>query len=149
MRIFVSGGAPLGIDTARWFASVGVAVWEGYGLTETSPVIALNTGAKQRIGSVGQPLAKVEVQPDVEGEREHHPHRGPDPRFPERHRVLFAVEDAQVQEEQQPHEHREGAVQPPVIGEGEQRGLGHERRRAGLRRRPKGTRAGATAPRRR
>jgi long-chain acyl-CoA synthetase len=62
VRIFVSGGAPLGIDTARWFASVGVAVWEGYGLTETSPVIALNTGAKQRMGSVGQPLANVELK---------------------------------------------------------------------------------------
>ena len=42
-RVFVAGGAPLGIDTAKWFASVGIALWEGYGLTETSPVIALNT----------------------------------------------------------------------------------------------------------
>jgi len=32
VRVFVSGGAPLGIDTAKWFASVGIALWEGYGL---------------------------------------------------------------------------------------------------------------------
>ena len=62
VRIFVSGGAPLGIDTTRWFASVGIAAWEGYGLTETSPVIALNTGARQRMGSVGQPLSNIELK---------------------------------------------------------------------------------------
>ena len=56
VRIWVSGGAPLGIDTAKWFASVGIAVWEGYGLTETSPVIALNNPAVQRMGAVGKPL---------------------------------------------------------------------------------------------
>ncbi|MGA2277123.1 MAG: AMP-binding protein, partial [Terracidiphilus sp.] len=49
VRIFVSGGAPLGIDTIKWFASVGIALWEGYGLTETSPLIALNTPLHNRI----------------------------------------------------------------------------------------------------
>jgi long-chain acyl-CoA synthetase len=68
VRVFVSGGAPLGIDTARWFASVGIAAWEGYGLTETSPVIALNTGANQRMGSVGQPLANIELKLADDGE---------------------------------------------------------------------------------
>ena len=62
VRVFVSGGAPLGIDTARWFASVGIAVWEGYGLTETSPVIALNSLPNHRMGAVGKPLPNVEVQ---------------------------------------------------------------------------------------
>jgi long-chain acyl-CoA synthetase len=68
VRIFVSGGAPLGIDTAQWFASVGIAVWEGYGLTETSPVIALNTGVSQRMGSVGRPLPNVELKFAEDGE---------------------------------------------------------------------------------
>jgi long-chain acyl-CoA synthetase len=68
VRIFISGGAPLGIDTARWFASVGIALWEGYGLTETSPVIALNTPVKQKMGAVGVPLANVELKFAEDGE---------------------------------------------------------------------------------
>ncbi len=65
---FVSGGAPLGIDTAKWFASVGIALWEGYGLTETSPVIALNTPLHQRMGSTGMPLPNVELKLAGDGE---------------------------------------------------------------------------------
>jgi len=68
VRILLSGGAPLGIDTARWFASVGLPVWEGYGLTETSPVIALNSGVAQRMGSVGKPLPNVELKFADDGE---------------------------------------------------------------------------------
>jgi long-chain acyl-CoA synthetase len=68
VRIFISGGAPLGIDTARWFASAGIAVWEGYGLTETSPVIALNTPLKRRIGSVGPTLPNIELNFAEDGE---------------------------------------------------------------------------------
>ncbi|MGA3046645.1 MAG: long-chain fatty acid--CoA ligase [Terracidiphilus sp.] len=68
VRIFVSGGAPLGIDTALWFASVGIALWEGYGLTETSPVIALNTPLHQRMGTVGLPLSNVELKMAGDGE---------------------------------------------------------------------------------
>jgi long-chain acyl-CoA synthetase len=68
VRIFVPGGAPLGIDTAKWFASVGIALWEGYGLTETSPVIALNTPLTHRIGSVGKPISNVEVKLGTDGE---------------------------------------------------------------------------------
>ncbi|MGA9667905.1 MAG: long-chain fatty acid--CoA ligase [Terracidiphilus sp.] len=68
VRIFVSGGAPLGIDTAHWFASVGIALWEGYGLTETSPVIALNTPLHQRMGTVGLPLSNVELKLAEDGE---------------------------------------------------------------------------------
>jgi long-chain acyl-CoA synthetase len=59
---FISGGAPLGIDTGNWFASVGISVLEGYGLTETSPVIAINTPAVHRMGSVGKPLPNVECK---------------------------------------------------------------------------------------
>jgi long-chain acyl-CoA synthetase len=68
VRVFVSGGAPLGVDTAQWFASVGIAVWEGYGLTETSPVIALNSLPNHRMGAVGKPLPNVEVNFAEDGE---------------------------------------------------------------------------------
>ena len=68
VRVFVVGGAPLGIDTAKWFASVGIALWEGYGLTETSPVIALNTHLAHRMGAVGIPLANIELKLAEDGE---------------------------------------------------------------------------------
>lgn len=62
VRRFISGGAPLGVDTGNWFASVGISVLEGYGLTETSPVLAINTPAVHRMGSVGKPLPIVECK---------------------------------------------------------------------------------------
>jgi long-chain acyl-CoA synthetase len=68
VRVFVSGGAPLGMDTAQWFASVGIAIREGYGLTETSPVIALNNPVTHRMGSVGRPLPNVELKLAEDGE---------------------------------------------------------------------------------
>jgi long-chain acyl-CoA synthetase len=68
VRVFVSGGAPLGVDTAQWFASVGIPVWEGYGLTETSPVIALNSLPNHRMGAVGKPLPNVEIKFAADGE---------------------------------------------------------------------------------
>ena len=68
VRIWVSGGAPLGIDTAKWFAGAGIAVWEGYGLTETSPVIALNNPVVHRMGAVGKPLPNVELKFAEDGE---------------------------------------------------------------------------------
>ena len=68
VKVFVSGGAPLGIDTAKWFAAAGIALWEGYGLTETSPVIALNTPLKHRMGSAGFPMPNVELKFASDGE---------------------------------------------------------------------------------
>ncbi len=68
VRAFVSGGAPLGMDTATWFASAGIALYEGYGLTETSPVIALNTPVNHRMGTVGKILPNVEVKLAEDGE---------------------------------------------------------------------------------
>ena len=62
VRIFVSGGAPLGRELATWFADIGIRIHEGYGLTETSPVIALNNPINHRLGTVGKPLPNVEVQ---------------------------------------------------------------------------------------
>ena len=68
VKVFVSGGAPLGIDTARWFASVGIPLWEGYGLTETSPVISLNTPIKHRMGATGMPIGNLELKFAQDGE---------------------------------------------------------------------------------
>jgi long-chain acyl-CoA synthetase len=68
VRYYIAGGAPLGMDTARWFAGVGIRILEGYGLTETSPVLAINTTGAYRIGSVGKPLPNVECQIAEDGE---------------------------------------------------------------------------------
>ena len=68
VRYFVSGGAPLGLDTAHWYASAGIRILEGYGLTETSPVIAINTPDANRMGSVGRPLDNVECRIAEDGE---------------------------------------------------------------------------------
>jgi long-chain acyl-CoA synthetase len=67
-KVFVSGGAPLGIDTVKWFAAVGIALWEGYGLTETSPLIALNTPLGQRMNSAGKLLSNIEAKFAEDGE---------------------------------------------------------------------------------
>ena len=65
---FISGGAPLGLDVANWFLDAGIRIFEGYGLTETSPVIALNNQQACRIGSVGRVLPNVEVELAADGE---------------------------------------------------------------------------------
>jgi long-chain acyl-CoA synthetase len=70
VKVFNSGGAPLGMDTAGWFADTGIRIFEGYGLTETSPVIAVNDPSAHRIGSVGKPLPNVEVRFAQDGELE-------------------------------------------------------------------------------
>ena len=68
VRIFISGGAPLGIRLAQWYADVGIRIHEGYGLTETSPVIALNNPRHHRLGTVGKPLSNVQVRIAEDGE---------------------------------------------------------------------------------
>jgi len=65
---FISGGAPLGRELAEWFADIGIRIHEGYGLTETSPVIAVNTPAAHKLGTVGRPLSNVEVRIADDGE---------------------------------------------------------------------------------
>lgn len=65
---FISGGAPLGRELAEWYADVGIPIHEGYGLTETSPVIAVNTPAAHKLGTVGKPLPNVEVRIADDGE---------------------------------------------------------------------------------
>ena len=68
VKTYSSGGAPLGLPLAQWYADVGIRICEGYGLTETSPVIAANSPAAHRIGSVGKPLANLQVRIADDGE---------------------------------------------------------------------------------
>jgi long-chain acyl-CoA synthetase len=67
-QVFISGGAPLGRELGEWFALVGIRIHEGYGLTETSPVIAVNTPHAHKLGTVGRPLGNVEVKIADDGE---------------------------------------------------------------------------------
>jgi len=68
VETFISGGAPLGRELAEWYANVGIRIHEGYGLTETSPVIAVNTPVNHRIGTVGKILPNLEVRIAEDGE---------------------------------------------------------------------------------
>jgi long-chain acyl-CoA synthetase len=68
VETFISGGAPLGRELAEWYAAIGIRIHEGYGLTETSPVIAVNTPVNHRIGTVGKTLPNIEVRIAEDGE---------------------------------------------------------------------------------
>jgi long-chain acyl-CoA synthetase len=67
-QIFISGGAPLGRELAEWFADIGIRIHEGYGLTETSPVIAINSPKQHRLGTVGKVIFNVECKIAPDGE---------------------------------------------------------------------------------
>lgn len=59
---FVSGGGPLAVELAEFFWSVGVEVYQGYGLTETSPVVTTNNMTDNKVGTVGRPIPNVQVK---------------------------------------------------------------------------------------
>jgi long-chain acyl-CoA synthetase len=68
MRYFISGGAPLPPDVAEYLFSLGFTILEGYGLTETSPVLTLNRPGDIKLGTVGKPLDGVEIRIAPDGE---------------------------------------------------------------------------------
>ena len=68
LRISVSGGAPLGLKISDFFLSLGVPLIQGYGLTESSPVVSANSLDDNNPASVGRPLPGIEVRVDSQGE---------------------------------------------------------------------------------
>jgi len=67
-RAYFSGGAPLGKDMAEWFCAMGIPILEGYGLTETSPTLAVNRRGAFKIGSVGKVYEGLELKIADDGE---------------------------------------------------------------------------------
>ena len=68
LRFFVSGGAPLSQSIGEFFEYANVLILEGYGLTETSPVLTCNRLEQYKFGTVGKPLANVEIKIADDGE---------------------------------------------------------------------------------
>lgn len=67
-RAFISGGGPLSRELAEFFWTVGVPVYQGYGLTETSPVVSANHPGTNKVGTVGRPIEHVNVRIAEDGE---------------------------------------------------------------------------------
>jgi long-chain acyl-CoA synthetase len=68
VRTFCSGGAPLAVELGEFFASIDVTIYQGYGQTETSPIVAANVPGANRVGTVGRPIPHVEVRIAEDGE---------------------------------------------------------------------------------
>jgi long-chain acyl-CoA synthetase len=68
VKFVLSGGAPLSPELAAFFIGAGLEIFEGYGLTETSPVIAINTPSHRKVGTVGRAIPGVEIKIAEDGE---------------------------------------------------------------------------------
>jgi long-chain acyl-CoA synthetase len=68
LRFFVSGGAALSPELAYIFAGAGITILQGYGLTETSPVVSFNRPHENRIGTIGKTIPGVDVRVAADGE---------------------------------------------------------------------------------
>ena len=68
LHFLVVGGAPIHSEVIEFFHNVGLEVLQGYGLTETSPVLCANSLSNNRVGTVGPPLAQVEIKIDGPGD---------------------------------------------------------------------------------
>ena len=68
IKFFISGGAPLSRTIAEFFSGIGITILEGYGLTETSPVLTSNTPEMLRFGTVGKNLNNVKIEIAEDGE---------------------------------------------------------------------------------
>lgn len=68
LRFFASGGAPLSVEVGTFFSVIGLTILEGYGLTETSPVLTFNREGEQELGTVGRPIPNVQIRIAEDGE---------------------------------------------------------------------------------
>lgn len=68
LRLIISGGAPLTVEAAEFFSAMGVIVYQGYGLTEASPIVSVTRPETNEFGTIGKPLFNVEVKLAEDGE---------------------------------------------------------------------------------
>jgi len=68
LKYLISGGAPLSIPVYRFFYNIGIPLYQGYGLTETSPVVSVNTPKNNKVGTCGKAYSHVEVKLAGDGE---------------------------------------------------------------------------------
>ena len=68
IKALVSGGAPLNYDVGLFFTALGVQLFQGYGLTECSPVISVNGPGQTKLHTVGRPIPGMEVKIADDGE---------------------------------------------------------------------------------
>jgi len=68
LKYFISGGAPLEPDMEKFFNTIGLPILNGYGLTETSPIVSVNSLNNRKIGSVGRVIPNIELKISTRGE---------------------------------------------------------------------------------